>query len=84
MKSETLSETEHWKGSRTEKNGSPGKLKMIMKGCCKKTKSMWSVKKVDFAQDDNNKLSSDNQKLLIFQKQTVKELYTLSCIPRDD
>ena len=45
---------------------------------------MWSVKKVDFALDENNKLSSDNQKLLIFQKQTVKEPYTLSCIPRDD
>ena len=45
---------------------------------------MWSVNKVDFARDDNNKLSSDKQKLLIFQKQTVKELYTLSRIPRDD
>ena len=33
---------------------------------------MWSVKKVDFAHDDNNKLSSDNQKLLVFQKQTDK------------
>ena len=31
---------------------------------------------VDFARDDNNKLSSDNQKLLVFQKQTFKELYT--------
>ena len=45
---------------------------------------MWSVKKKDFARDDNNKLSSDNQKLLIFQKQTFKELYTLSGIPGDD
>ena len=37
---------------------------------------------VDFARDDNNKLSSDNQKSLIFQKQTFKELYT--GIPKDN
>ena len=29
---------------------------------------MWSVKQKDFARDDNNKLSLDNQKLLIFSK----------------
>ena len=45
---------------------------------------MWSVKKIDFARDDNNELSSNNQKLLIFHKQTLKELYTLSGIPGDD
>ena len=40
---------------------------------------------VDFARDDNNKWTScrsDNQILLIFQKQTLKELYT--CIPSDN
>ena len=40
---------------------------------------------VDFARDDNNKQTScrsDNQRLLIFQKQTFKELYT--GIPSDN
>ena len=75
MRSVTLSETDRWKGSRTEKNGSPGKIKIIMKRCSKKKSLKYVVcKKEDFARDDNNKLSVDNQKLLIFQKQTFKEL----------
>ena len=40
---------------------------------------------VEFARDDNNKRTScrsDNQRLLIFQKQTFKELYT--GIPTDN
>ena len=40
---------------------------------------------VEFARDDNNKRTScrsDNQRLLIFQKQTFKELYT--GIPSDN
>ena len=46
-----------------------------MKRCSKKKSLKYVVcKKEDFARDDNNKLSVDNQKLLIFQKQTFMEL----------